>query len=251
MRRLLLLLVLVAIALAVQAPAWLLARSVQERSGGMLELRNASGTLWNGQADAVVRGKAAGEREILLGRLAWRAERIDWQHRALIFDVRQTPAGPRPATIALGADRIRYAGSARLPAAIAGRVRLLAGWTIAGEVVVDTDALEWADGAGTGAATALWRSASLVPPDLPGGFALGEVTARVTLDGAAVVVSVRNSGGDLELTGDASSRAGTVALLLQPRAGAGASGALIAWLQSHTMGRTPRGYTIDAGWPGR
>jgi Type II secretion system (T2SS), protein N len=252
MRRLLLLLMLLAIALAAQAPAWLLARSVQERSGNMIELRNASGTIWNGQADAIFRGKTAGEREISAGSIAWRAVRIDWQHRALIFDVRQTPAGPRPLTLALGADSIRLAGGGRLPATVAGRIPLLAGWTIAGEVVVDTDALEWANGTGTGAATALWRSASLVPPDLPGGFALGEVTARITLDSAAIVASVRNSGGDIELTGDASSRTGTVALLLQPRAGSsGTSGAQIAWLQSHTMGRTPRGYTIDAGWPGR
>jgi Type II secretion system (T2SS), protein N len=252
MRRLLLLLVLVTIALAVQAPAWLLGRSVQDRSAGLIDLRNTSGTIWNGEADAVVREGTAGEREISLGRMAWRIDQIDWQHRALLVEVRQTPAGSRPATIALGGDRIRITGGARLPAAIAGRVRLLAGWTIAGEVAVDTDALEWADGAGNGAATAQWHSATVVPPDLPGGFALGEVTARVTLDGAAIAIAVRNSGGDIELTGDASSRTGAVALLLQPRAGAsGTSGAQMAWLQSHTMGRTPLGYTIDARWPGR
>lgn len=244
---LLLLLLLVVIALAVQAPAWLLGRSVNDRSGGLVELRNTSGTIWNGEADAVVRGKTAAEREIFLGRMAWRVERIDWQHRALIIAARQAPAGPRPATIALGADRIRFAGSARLPASVAENIRLLAGWTIAGDIVVDSDAVEWADGAGTGAATVLWHSATLVPPDLPGGFVLGEVTARVAIDGTAVAVSIRNSGGDIELTGDASSRSGKVSLLLQPRAGA--SGAQIAWLQSHTMGRTPRGYAIDAGWP--
>jgi Type II secretion system (T2SS), protein N len=249
MRRVLILLMLVAIALAVQAPAWLLARSVQERSGSVMELRNASGTIWNGQADAIFRGKTAGESEISAGSVAWRATRIDWQHRALIFDVRQTPAGPRPLTLALGADNIRLAGGGRLPATVAGRIPALAGWTIAGEVLVDSNALGWANGAGTGAATVLWRGATVVPPDLPGGFALGEVTARVTLDGAAVAVLVRNSGGDIELTGDASSRTGTVALLVQPRAGL--SSAQVAWLQSHTTGRTSRGYTFDAGWPGR
>lgn len=249
MRRALLLLVLVAIALAVLAPAWLLGRGVNARSGGMVELRQTSGTIWNGEADAIIRPRTAGEREIFLGRMAWRVDRIDWAQRALIIALRQTPAGPRPATIALGADHIRFAGSALLPASIAGNIRLLAGWTFAGDVVVDSDALEWADGAGTGAASALWRNATLVPPDLPGGFVLGEVTARVALDGAALTVSIRNSGGDIELTGDASSHPGKVALLLQPRPGA--SSAQIAWLQSHTMGRTPRGYTIDAGWPGR
>ena len=249
MRRALLLLVLTAVALAVLAPAWLLGRGVQERSGGLVELRKMSGTIWNGEADAIVRARTASEHEILLGRIAWRVDQVDWQHRALTMAVHQTPAGPRPATIALGADHVRFAGSARLPASIAGRVRLLAGWTIAGEVVVDTDALEWADGAGTGTATAIWRDAILIPPDLPGGFALGEVTARVVLEGTALAVSVRNSGGAIDLTGDGSSRAGTVTLLLQPHAGA--SSAQLAWLQSHTMGRTARGYAIDAGWPGR
>jgi hypothetical protein len=252
MRRLLLLLILVAVALAAQAPAWLLERSVEERSGGMVALRNVAGTIWNGEADAVVRGKSPTDRDLSLGRLAWRVAGIDWHRQAVLFDVRQTPAGPRSAVFALGADHIRLAGSTRLPAAVGGRVPLLRGWTLGGEIVVDTDALEWANGTGAGAATALWRGASVVPPDLPGGFVLGEVSARVTLDGAAVTVAVRNSGGDIELTGDASSAAGTVALLLQPRAGAaGTSAAQMAWLQSHTMGRTPRGYTIDARWPGR
>lgn len=249
MRRLLLLLLLVAMALAILAPAWLLGRGIRERSGGLVELRSASGTIWSGAGDVFMRGRTVTDSATALGRIAWRVERIDWAQRALTIAVRQTPASPRPAIITLGADRTGIAGSALLPAAIAGRVPLLAGWTIAGTVVVDSDTLEWTDGAGTGAATALWRNATLVPPDLPGGFALGEVTARIALDGAAVVVSVRNSGGDIELTGDASSRTRTLALLLQPRAGA--TGAQIAWLQSHTMARTPRGYTIDAGWPGR
>lgn len=249
MRRLLLLLGLVALALAVQAPAWLLARGVQERTGGIVELRDPAGTIWIGQADALVRGTAPGGRETAIGRLAWRLERIDWQHGALVFDLRQTPPAPRPTTIAIGTDRIRIAGEARLPAAAAGVLPMLRGWSIAGEALIDTDTLEVADGARTGKARVLWRNATVVPPDFPAGFALGEVTALVTLDGAAAVVAVRNSGGDLELTADASSREGKMALLLQPRAGA--SAALLAWLQSHTMGRTPRGYSIDAGWPGR
>ena len=249
MLRLLLLLVLVAIALAVQAPAWLVGHNVQERSGGIMELRHTSGTIWNGQADAIVRGAAAGERDVSLGRVAWRVDRIDWPQRTLIVGVSQTPPAPRPATIVVGAHDIRLGGSVRVPAAIAGTIRLLAGWGIGGEVVIDTDALQWARSTGTGTATAQWHNATLVPPDLPDGFALGEVSARVALDGTATVVSVRNSGGDLELTGDASSRTRTIALLLQPRAGA--SSAQLAWLQSHTMGRTPRGYNIDAGWPGR
>ena len=249
MRTILLLLALMAIALVVQAPAWLVGRSIQARTDGLVELRRTAGTVWNGEADAVVKGGPAAKREIFLGRVAWRAERIDWQQRAVSVSLRQTPAGPRPATITLGGDHLRVAGGARLPAALAGSIRWLAGWALAGDVAVDSDGLEWTGGSGTGAATAVWRGAILVPPDLPGGIALGEVTARVAVTGAAATVSIANSGGDIELAGEASSQTGRVSLSLQPRAGATA--AQVAWLQSHTMGRTARGYTIDAGWPGR
>lgn len=249
MRALLLLLALMAIALVVQAPAWLLGRSIQARTDGLVELRHTKGTVWNGEADAVVKGGPAAKREIFLGRVAWRAERINWQQRALIVSVRQTPAGPRPATIALAGDHVRVAGGARLPAALAGNIRWLAGWALAGDVAIDSDGLEWTGGNGTGAATALWRGAILVPPDLPSGFALGEVTARISVAGTAATVSIANSGGDIELTGEASSQTGRVSLSLQPRAGA--TVAQVAWLQSHTMGRTARGYTVDTGWPGR
>lgn len=249
MGRILLLLALMGIALAVQAPAWLLARNLEDRSDGALSLRNAAGTVWRGEADAAIRGQPAARRDHALGRLAWRVEGIDWSRRALRVTVRQPPAGAPPATLALGAERIRFAGSVRLPAAAAGRHRLLAGWALGGEVSFDSEGLEWADGGATGTVTALWRNATLAPPDLPAGFALGEVTARIALGGAASAVSLRNSGGDVEISGDGSAQSGKIALLLQPRAGA--TPAQTAWLQSHTMGRTPRGYAVETGWPGR
>ena len=249
MGRILLLLALVAVALAVQAPAWLLTRNLEEHSGGTLNLRNATGTVWRGEADTAIRGQPAARGDHALGRLAWRVDRLDWDRRALVTTVRQPPAGAPPFTLALGADRIGFAGSVRLPAAIAGRRRLLAGWTLGGEVSVASEALEWAAGAGTGTVTAHWRNAMLAPPDLPGGFALGEVTARIALGGAAPAVSLRNSGGEVEISGDGSAQSGKIALFLQPRAGATA--AQTTWLQSHTAGRTPRGYAIETGWPGR
>lgn len=252
MRRVLLLLLLVTIALAVQAPAWLLASSVQEHSGGFVALRNTAGTIWKGEADVVIPGRSATQREILAGRIAWRLARIDPRQRAVVIEVRQTPAASRPATITLGFDHLRFSGSVRLPAAVAARSPLLAGWTMTGDVVVDSESIDWAGGSGSGAATALWRGATLVPADLPDGFALGDVAASIAADGAGVVVSLRNTGGELALSGDASSRAGTVAIGLQPRGAApGLSGAQLAWLQSHTMGRTANGYTITTAWPGR
>lgn len=252
MRRALLLLLLVTIALAVQAPAWLLASSVQERSGGLVALHHTAGTIWKGEADVVIPGRATAQREIFAGRIAWRVLRIDPWQRALVIEIQQTPAAARPATIKLGVDHMRFSGSMRLPAAVAARAPLLSAWTMRGDVVLESEAMDWAGGAASGAATVLWRGAAVVPPDLPGGFTLGDTTASISVDGAGVMVSLRNTGGELALTGDASSRAGTVAILLQPRGAApGLSGAQLAWLQSHTMGRTANGYTITTGWPGR
>ncbi|MEP7083524.1 MAG: type II secretion system protein N [Betaproteobacteria bacterium] len=254
MRRALLLVLLVAVALAWQAPAWLLGREIGARSGGLVELRNAAGTLWNGEADAVIRAMGSGTRDVFVGRIGWHVERFDWARRALIATLHQTPGGARPISLTAARDRIDAAGSVRVPAALAGRIPLLAGWLFAGDIVLDSDALTWIDGAATGAALAQWRNATVVPPDLPGGFALGEVTARITLEPGGITISARNNGGDLELTADASSRSGRISLLVQPRTAApsaAAATAQSAWLQTHTTGHTARGYTIDAGWPRR
>ena len=247
--RLLLLLVLVAIALAAQAPAWLLARQVRDASAGVVDVRNATGTLWNGRADLVVRPTASAP-EANAGSVLWKVQRFDMSRTAWIIDIRQSPAAPRPMQMIVnpGFDRIDVAGSVRLPLDVAGAVPILAGWTVTGEATADTDALQWLDGRAAGSVIARWQGARLVPPDLPGGFALGDVNATITMS-PAVVIRVRNAGGDVDLQIDASSQARTIALLAQPRATT--SAAQLAWLQSHTMGRGPGGFRVDVGWPGR
>lgn len=249
MRRALLLLLLLAIALAAQTPAWLLAALAQDQSQGILALRNSTGTIWNGAADAFVRGRTAGEREIGLGRIAWKATGIDTAARALRVEVRQEPGAPRPLSIGVGAGHVRFAGSVRLPAALVARLPVLTGSIATGDVVIDTDSLAWTDGNPGGSARLAWSKAFLAPRDLPAGMALGDVTGSLALDGGVIALTLRNSGGDLEISGGASSRTGKVNLLLQPRPGA--PGTLAPWLATHTMGRTPLGYSIDAGWPGR
>ena len=249
MRRVLLLLLLLVIALAAQAPAWLLASLAQEQGRGILALRNSTGTIWSGTAEAFVRGRSPGEREVGLGRFAWNATGIDAATRTLRVEVRQEPGAPRPLSVGIGAGHVRFAGSARLPAALVARLPTLAGSIATGDVVVDTDTLDWTGGAPAGSARLVWSKAFLAPRDLPAGVALGEVSGTLALDGGVVTLTLRNSGGDLELSGGASSRTGKVSLLLQPRPGA--PGTLAPWLATHTMGRTPQGYSIDAGWPGR
>ena len=247
--RFLLLLALIAVALVVRAPAWLAAREVQQASSGMLDLQNTSGTLWRGQGDLVIHGPRPVMRETPAGAVRWNVERVDLARKIAIIKIEQSPPGPQPLTMTLGVDGVDLAGSALAPAAVAMSLPLLAGWTLAGVAAIETPALQWANGSAAGTAIVHWRNAALFPPDLPGGFALGDVDANATVSGGVTGASLRNKGGDVELAIDASSQTGKIALLVQPRNHA--SAAQVAWLQSHTMGRTPQGFRVDIGWPGR
>ena len=247
--RFLLLLALIAVALVVRAPAWLAAREVQQASSGILELRSTSGTLWRGQGDLVVHGPRPVMRETSAGIVHWNIERMDLARKTATIKIEQSPPGPQPLTMTLGVDRVDIAGSALVPADVAMSLPLLAGWTLAGVATIETPALQWANGSAAGTAIVHWRNAALFPPDLPGGFLLGDVDGNATVSSGPIGASVRNQGGDVELAIDASSQTGKIALLVQPRNHA--SAAQVAWLQSHTMGRTPQGFRIDIGWPGR
>lgn len=255
--RFLLLLALVAIALAIQAPASLIAREVLDSSMGSVRLLQPTGTIWRGQADLVVGTPVAARTaittasnplQIAVGPVRWNVERFDVSRRALILSVRQPPL-PQVLTVTVAGDRIEASGNVRIPAEISSASPLLAGWTLTGEIDIATPVMQSTAAGVAGTAIAVWRNAKLIPPDLPGGFALGEVSANATFAGQLTGASVRNSGGDVELTVDASAAARTIGLIVQPRASA--SSAQLGWLQSHTMGRTPRGFRIDLGWPGR
>lgn len=74
------------------------------------------------------------------------------------------------------------------------------------------------------------------------------MTGNATISGGTTTLNVRSAGGDVDVALDAASRTRTIAVALQPRPSA--TPAQLAWLQSHTMSRTPSGgFRIDAGWP--
>ena len=252
--RLLLLLVLIAVALIAQAPAWLVAQPVRDSTNGIVELRRAAGTVWRGEADVVLKAPAAAARdtsarEANAGRVQWSARRFDLERSAAIIDIAQTPPASRPLTItALAADRGQATGMLRLPVEALALVPLLAQWKATGEAIADIADLAWEGRSARGNGVLKWRGARLLPPNLPGGIALGDVEANVVLSGNAASVRARNTGGDVELAIDASSQTRSIAVTIQPRATA--TSAQLAWLKSHTMSRTPSGgFRIDAGWP--
>lgn len=242
-------LALLMLATAALAPAWLLERSATDLSGGLVMLTATSGTVWNGEGDLVLRGQPTGGRDTDAGRIGWRVHALDWRHPAVRFLVWQTPAASGPAVVTIGPGRVEFGGRAHLPAAALAAAPWTVGWRFDGDIAVESQQLQWQAGSATGAATALWQSARLVPPDLRDGLALGDITIRSRVAGPAFEIALTNSGGDVELAGSMSTATRTLKLSLRPRASASAE--QLAWLQSHTSGRAGGAYTIDLTLPAR
>ena len=253
--RLLLLLVFMAVALVAQAPAWLVAGPLRDASSGSVELRRPSGSVWNGAADLALLTTAPASREASAGRIAWSVRRIDPSTPSLTIELNQVPANPKPLTIvASTGGHIDISGTFRLPLQAIGLVPMLAGWAARGEAIADTTRLQWNANASSGndgrngLVAIRWTGARLVPPDLPEGLALGDASGTLTVSGGATTVNMRSTGGDVDVALDAASRTRTIAVALQPQSPATPS--QLAWLQTHTMSRTPSGgFRIDAGWP--
>jgi hypothetical protein len=251
--RLLLFIVLLVAALVAQAPAWLVARPIRDVSNGIADLANVSGTAWRGSADLVLKATLPVAREIAAGRVEWSVRRVDLLARAATIELRQPASPPQtpvaPMTVAVGpGDRLDIAGSIRVPVQAIALVPLLNGWTASGDAVADIPRMQRIDGVPNGSATIRWNGARIEPPNLPGGLGLGNATGTATVAGGATTLNVRSTGGDVDVAVDGASRSRTIAVTLQPRPSA--TPAQLAWLQSHTMGRTSSGgYRIDAGWP--
>lgn len=247
--RLLLLLLLIAIAMIVQAPAWLVAKPLHDASSGIAEVRDARGTIWSGAADLALHSPPPSTREIGAGRIEWSLTQLDALARSITIELRQPSTSSPPFTLKVGpGDRADVTGSLSVPVQAIGLVPMLGGWSASGEAVANIARLQSTGRIPNGTVAIRWTGARLLPPDLPGGIALGETKVEITLDGGATSIHARSSGGDVDLAVDAASRTRTVAITLQPRPSA--SPQVLGWLQTHTMTRTPAGaFRIDAGWP--
>jgi hypothetical protein len=225
--------------LFVHAPAWLVARRLATDTAGLIELRAPTGTVWNGSADAVMPLFGSAANSISLGRLAWRVTGIDWPSGSIVAVVEQQPPAARAARLVSGSDRMSFAGAVRAPAAIAGRIPQLAGWSFGGTLVLDSDALEWSGREVSGNATIRWQNAAFGAADLAESIALGEITAKADASANGIALTLVNSGGSVQLTGSGDTRTGQVELRLLPRADAPPGQS--AWLRSHLVAAPGQG----------
>jgi hypothetical protein len=221
---------------------------VRSATDRRVDLAESSGTLWRGHARLTLRG-AEGAPPVDAGRVRWRTDGIDLTRRGLRYALEQEPPAPLPAVLTIAAGSVRLAGGLRLPATVLAATSWTAGWGLGGELRAQSEGIEWRGDAGDGTATLTWTGASLRPGDFDGEFALGEIDARLTLGGAAIGAVVANRGGELAVTGSASTRTGDFALQLQPRGQL--SPGQSAWLQRHSTARPEGGYAIAFRLPPR
>lgn len=249
MLRLLVVLMLLALALLAQAPAWLVADRVAGAAGGVVQVRNTTGTWWKGSGEAVVPLVATGTTAASLGTIRWRVDRVDLGVRALTLTVEQSPGGPRPVVATIGSGSVTATGSFRLPATVLARLPLAAGWTAHGAVVAETDRLDWDGQRAAGIVNLRWPNAALAPAGSPESIALGEVTGRVQFGPAGPAVAVKNAGGSVQLEGAFDPRSGQATLTLRP--GADTPPQVSAWLQSRLGPVPPGGYALAYTLPRR
>lgn len=240
MLRLVIILLLLAAALVARAPAWLAADRIAGETDGLVRLQNASGTLWRGTGEMSVPLSSSGA--IPLGTLRWQVEGVGLRDRSVLLTIEQTPGGLRPITATVTAGHSSAGGSLWLPATIAQRLPLTAGWTTGGTIVIESDRLDWDGRQAAGTLNLRWQNAAATPPGLPEPIALGDVIARVQFGPAGPAATISNSGGSVRLEGGLDARMGQVTLTVQPRPDAPPQ--LAALLQSRLGPSPAAGYTL-------
>jgi hypothetical protein len=192
----------IAVAVAWLAPAALLDRHIAAASDGTVRLTDADGTVWNG------RGSLAGKATRIP--IAWRVD--GWPLLRGVVRVRLasgTGAATPRATFAAAADTLAFHDvDVTLPAAVFGAaLSPFPVASLAGEISLMAEDIEWKPGASRGEARITWHGAriafagSAIPLDL------GDVRARVTADGSALSGPLANDGGDVALRGEWAMRA--------------------------------------------
>ena len=222
MRRVLIvivILVLIGLAVLWQAPATLVGSVIEDRSHGRVKLADTTGTIWSGQGVLVV-----GDARVPF---AWRAHPTALARGETVVDLVPQPGTDTPrGTVTLRADGVSARNlritvpAAALASTVSQQPRLAAGGTID----IASEAVDWRRTATSGNVLAQWRDATV---GLAGGppVALGELTANLTGQEQRLVGPVRNTGGDVDVSGDVAiapdGSAGVFHLLVRPRPNAG------------------------------
>ncbi len=185
-------------AVAVEAPATLVDRRLDELSGGRLRVANASGKIWNGSGALVVLPNAArvpvvwhlDPLPLLRGHLSGTLSRDSPEVPVAAFDVGSEDFAIHRLNFAFPAEAFLRASGAQSMIAAAG-----------GTVDIRADEFAMRRGAFDGGFVVRWQGASIASlrPDIR--FALGDVRLDAVANGGDIKSTLSNVGGDVEIAG--------------------------------------------------
>ena len=205
----------VAVAAAWLAPAALLDPRIAGTTGGMVRLAETDGTVWNGRGSLVA--------EATRIPIAWQVEY--WPLLRGVLRVRlvsDTGAATPRAIVAVGTDTLAFHDvDVTLPAAFFGvTLSPFAVVSVAGEISLKADDIEWKPDSSRGEARVIWHAARIAFAGSAAPLDLGDVRTEATANGSVLAGSLRNEGGDFALRGEWTMRAHDsvqLALHLTPR----------------------------------
>ncbi len=204
-------------ALVILAPATLLDARIAALSGGRVRIANAAGTIWNGSGELSL--LPAGPREPL----AWRLDAWPLIRGEVRLAIDRGIAGATPATLSYSRDHFELRGfDLALPVESLLQLASLARMAgVGGTVRLHVDHLAQLADALDAQLTLQWADASVpgLRPDTR--IALGTVSVALNGRGAELAGPLRNSGGDVDISGQLSVAATGATRLdatLRPRA---------------------------------
>ncbi|MEO8304854.1 MAG: type II secretion system protein N [Betaproteobacteria bacterium] len=199
------------------APATLADARLARLTNGNVRLADTTGTLWDARG-----ALSAGATRIPI---AWRIDPwplLRGDLRLHLAPRADTAGGSPRADVAIQGERVEVTGAqVTFPAGIAVAVAgSTAGWTVGGDIDLDTARFEWAPPSIRGDLAIRWRAARLVPPGNAGPLDLGDVTVMLRGGGDRLSGPVANVGGDLAVRGEIALRAASgieLSVVLTPR----------------------------------
>jgi hypothetical protein len=210
---------LLAAGLALEAPATLVDRQLNELTGGRMRIGDAAGTIWNGNGALILLPYNARVP------VQWHLDALPLLRSRLSGTLGRDATDSSPATFDLSSDDfavnhvvIAFPAEALLRATGAPSLITAAG----GTVDVRADAFAMRRGVFDGGFIARWQAASLPGPRPELRVALGAVRLDGVGNGGEIKGALSNAGGDIEITGTvnlAATGATRVDARLKPRAG--------------------------------
>lgn len=184
--------------LVVLMPASYVAREVEERSHGALQVHEASGTLWNGSGRATIATPAG---PLALDRFTWRFLPSRLASGRVGFEVEGASLGFKGRAELARSPAAWEARDVTLTGEAAGAgsfMPLIAHWRPQGTLAVDAPRLTWDERELRGDARLEWRAAALALSEVR---PLGSYRVELRGDGGPAKVTLQTLEGALRLSG--------------------------------------------------